>query len=55
MNERDMHGCTPLHYASKAGNMRSITGLIDQGAVISCKDNSKQSPLHFASRCWLFL
>ncbi|KAF6024024.1 TrpA1 [Bugula neritina] len=50
MNERDMHGCTPLHYASKAGNMRSITGLIDQGAVISCKDNSKQSPLHFASR-----
>jgi len=24
MNERDMHGCTPLHYASKAGNMRSI-------------------------------
>ena len=50
LNESDRFGCTPLHYASKAGNLQTLCNLLDQGAVITLKDHEKSNPLHFACR-----
>ncbi|XP_067937182.1 transient receptor potential cation channel subfamily A member 1-like isoform X2 [Watersipora subatra] len=49
MNEEDISGCTPLHYASKIGNLPSLMSLLALGARVTCTDKSKQSPLHFAA------
>ncbi|XP_041484073.1 transient receptor potential cation channel subfamily A member 1-like isoform X1 [Lytechinus variegatus] len=50
LNERDSHGCTPMHYATQRGNIVCVESLIDLGATVNLKNNSKQSPLHFAAR-----
>ncbi|XP_071835812.1 transient receptor potential cation channel subfamily A member 1-like isoform X3 [Apostichopus japonicus] len=50
LNEKDMYGCAPIHYATKGGNIKSVQGLIDLGATVNLRDNKKQSPLHFAAR-----
>ncbi|XP_046358020.2 transient receptor potential cation channel subfamily A member 1-like isoform X2 [Haliotis rufescens] len=50
LNEKDDFGCTPLHYASKEGHLLAIDDLLNMGAVISPKNNMKQSPFHFAAR-----
>ncbi|XP_071965136.1 transient receptor potential cation channel subfamily A member 1-like isoform X2 [Antedon mediterranea] len=50
INMKDSHGCTPMHYATKEGNMKSVMGLIELGATVNSKDKHKQSPLHFAAK-----
>jgi transient receptor potential cation channel subfamily A protein 1 len=50
LNEVDDYGCTPLHYASKAGHLSTIERLITLGAFLNIKNKEKQSPLHFAAR-----
>ncbi|XP_033126136.1 transient receptor potential cation channel subfamily A member 1-like [Anneissia japonica] len=50
LNMQDCHGCTPMHYATKEGNMKSVMGLIELGATVNSKDKHKQSPLHFAAK-----
>ncbi|XP_014677006.1 PREDICTED: transient receptor potential cation channel subfamily A member 1-like [Priapulus caudatus] len=50
LNERDATGCTPLHYASRAGHLKSLENLIRLGAQVNLKDKDDQSPLHFAAR-----
>ncbi|XP_073975399.1 transient receptor potential cation channel A1 isoform X5 [Rhodnius prolixus] len=50
LNEKDNTGCSPLHYASREGHIRSLENLIKHGAVINLKNNNNESPLHFAAR-----
>ena len=50
LDQRDSQGCTPLHYASKEGQLNTIDDLLKMGAVLNIKNNLKQSPLHFAVR-----
>ncbi|KAK9882268.1 hypothetical protein WA026_020374 [Henosepilachna vigintioctopunctata] len=50
LNEKDISGCSPLHYASREGHIRSLENLIHLGAVINLKNNNNESPLHFAAR-----
>ncbi|KAB0796783.1 hypothetical protein PPYR_10844 [Photinus pyralis] len=50
LNEKDNSGCSPLHYASREGHIRSLENLIQLGAVINLKNNNNESPLHFAAR-----
>ena len=49
-NEQDEFGCTPLHYASEKGQLKTVLSLIDRGAVMNAKNNNRESPLHFAAR-----
>ena len=49
-NEADHWGCTPLHYASRQGSLRTVNALIAMGAQTSARTNRKESPLHFAAR-----
>ncbi|XP_052892549.1 transient receptor potential cation channel subfamily A member 1 [Anopheles moucheti] len=50
LNEKDEAGCSPLHYASREGHIRSLENLIRLGACINLKNNNNESPLHFAAR-----
>ncbi|XP_017862100.1 PREDICTED: transient receptor potential cation channel subfamily A member 1 isoform X4 [Drosophila arizonae] len=50
LNEKDNMGCSPLHYASRDGHIRSLENLIRLGACINLKNNNNESPLHFAAR-----
>ncbi|CAG9864669.1 unnamed protein product [Phyllotreta striolata] len=50
LNEKDINGCSPLHYASREGHIRSLENLIQLGACINLKNNNNESPLHFAAR-----
>ncbi|XP_068620625.1 transient receptor potential cation channel subfamily A member 1 [Battus philenor] len=50
LNEKDNTGCSPLHYASREGHIRSLENLIRLGACINLKNNKNESPLHFAAR-----
>nr|QDR50963.1 Transient receptor potential cation channel A1 [Heliconius melpomene] len=50
LNEKDNTGCSPLHYASRKGHIRSLQNLIQLGASINLKNNNNESPLHFAAR-----
>lgn len=50
LNEKDHTGCSPLHYASREGHIRSLENLIQLGACINLKNNNNESPLHFAAR-----
>ena len=50
LNEQDTNGCSPLHYASKSGQIRSITSLLRLGASVRVKNDKNESPLHFAAR-----
>ncbi|XP_048488333.1 transient receptor potential cation channel subfamily A member 1 isoform X2 [Plutella xylostella] len=50
LNEKDTTGCSPLHYASREGHIRSLENLIRLGACINLKNNNNESPLHFAAR-----
>lgn len=50
LNEKDSAGCSPLHYASREGHIKSLENLIRLGACINLKNNNNESPLHFAAR-----
>ncbi|EEB19608.1 conserved hypothetical protein [Pediculus humanus corporis] len=50
LNEKDISGCSPLHYASREGHIKSLESLIKLGACINLKNNNNESPLHFAAR-----
>nr|WMY99264.1 transient receptor potential A1 [Bemisia tabaci] len=50
LNEKDHIGCSPLHYASRGGHIRSLENLIHLGACVNLKNNNNESPLHFAAR-----
>ncbi|XP_071447160.1 transient receptor potential cation channel subfamily A member 1-like [Hetaerina americana] len=50
LNEKDNTGCTPLHYASRGGQIRSLKNLIHLGACVNLKNNNNESALHFAAR-----
>ncbi|XP_075228695.1 transient receptor potential cation channel A1 [Lycorma delicatula] len=50
LNEKDNMGCSPLHFASREGHIRSLENLITLGACINLKNNNNESPLHFAAR-----
>ncbi|XP_033645288.1 transient receptor potential cation channel subfamily A member 1-like [Asterias rubens] len=50
LNNVDSSGCTPIHYATRDGNIQSLQSLIELGATVNLKNNQKQSPLHFAAR-----
>lgn len=50
LNEKDNTGCSPMHYASREGHIRSLENLIRLGACINLKNNNNESPLHFAAR-----
>ena len=48
-NEADEYGCTPLHYASKQGLLKTVMSLIKLGALLNAKNKNRESPLHFAA------
>uniref|UniRef100_A0A914UXB1 Ion transport domain-containing protein n=1 Tax=Plectus sambesii TaxID=2011161 RepID=A0A914UXB1_9BILA len=50
LNQKNVDGCTPLHLASKQGNLRFTESLIALGATVNLKNNEDRSPLHFAAR-----
>lgn len=50
LNEKDNTGCSPLHYASREGHIKSLENLIRLGACINLKNNNNESPLHFGAR-----
>ncbi|XP_050537848.1 transient receptor potential cation channel subfamily A member 1 isoform X2 [Daktulosphaira vitifoliae] len=50
LNERDNSGCSPLHYASRGGHIRSLESLIRLGACVNIKNHNGESPLHFGAR-----
>ena len=54
MNDTDHLGCTPMHYATRDGNIKSVQGLLDWGATVKLKNKDKQSPLHFAAK-WVMI
>ncbi len=50
LNETDELGCTPLHYASKEGQIATIENLLKMGAHLNAKTNKRESALHFAAK-----
>lgn len=50
LNEQDSLGWSPLHHASRAGQISSLTSLLQLGASVRTKDNRNESPLHFAAK-----
>ncbi|VVC25448.1 Ion transport domain,Ankyrin repeat-containing domain,Ankyrin repeat [Cinara cedri] len=50
LNEKDNTGCSPLHYASRGGHIRSLESLIRLGACVNIKNHNGESPLHFGAR-----
>jgi ankyrin repeat protein len=50
INGQDARGFTPLHYASKMGNLKPVERMLDLGATPNPKNNEQQSPLHFAAK-----
>nr|WDP79886.1 transient receptor potential cation channel subfamily A member 1-10 [Apostichopus japonicus] len=41
LNQADCAGCTPMHYATQQGNLKSVQGLIDLGARVNLKNKEK--------------
>lgn len=46
---RDVHGCTPLHWAARTGSMTAVHWLLKLGASPSAKDYFQATPLHYAA------
>ena len=47
-NVRDTSGCTPMHYASQAGNIGCMQELLAAGARYNEPDDKRHNPLHIA-------
>ncbi|KAK4295471.1 hypothetical protein Pmani_031988 [Petrolisthes manimaculis] len=50
MNEQDKLGWSPLHYASRLGQVTSLSSLLSLGASVKTKDYRNENPLHFAAK-----
>ncbi|XP_042879492.1 transient receptor potential cation channel subfamily A member 1-like [Penaeus japonicus] len=50
LNERDAKGWSPLHYASKGGQLCSLLFLLSLGACVRVRDQLNENPLHFAAK-----
>ncbi|KAF2368431.1 Ankyrin repeat-containing domain [Trinorchestia longiramus] len=50
LNDQDVSGCSPLHYASKSGQIKSLESLLQLGASVRTKNHRNESPLHFAAK-----
>ncbi len=50
LNERDVKGCTAMHYASRLGYVHCLKLLIAQGGNMAIKNKDKQSVMHFAAK-----
>lgn len=50
MNEQDKHGWSPLHYASRLGQVTALASLLSLGASVKTKDYRNENPLHFAAK-----
>nr|XP_053654478.1 transient receptor potential cation channel subfamily A member 1-like [Cherax quadricarinatus] len=50
VNEQDSLGWSPLHHASRTGQVSSLTSLLRLGASVKTKDMRSESPLHFAAK-----
>lgn len=49
ISARDGNGWTPLHWASRSGNLTAMAFLIEKGTSIDEKGRSKDTPLHYAA------
>ena len=49
VNAQDDDGLTPLHYAALSGNVRIISLLLENGAVVNIPDKKGLDPLHYAA------
>jgi ankyrin repeat protein len=49
LNERDIFGKTPLHYAAELGKSRCIPFLLQKGGSIDIVDNHNKTPLGIAA------
>ncbi|XP_068249556.1 transient receptor potential cation channel subfamily A member 1 isoform X2 [Palaemon carinicauda] len=50
LDEQDSMGWSPLHYASRGGQITSLASLLSLGACVRTKDIRNESPLHFAAK-----
>ena len=48
INESDVYGCTPLHYASRNGHLETVMSLIRAKADVRIMNNKGKSPLDVA-------
>lgn len=48
VNEADMFGKTPLHYAAEIGKSRCIPILLRKGASVDARDKNGKTPLDLA-------
>ncbi|KAK2740497.1 hypothetical protein FQN55_008840 [Onygenales sp. PD_40] len=51
VNDRDIHGWTPLYYAVVGQSDKSVMRLLQDGADVQVQDISGWTPLHYASHC----
>lgn len=49
LDERDMDGCSIVHYSSKFGHVEFLGAFLLLGADVSLRCNGKRSPLHYAA------
>ena len=58
LNDNDLFGCSPLHYASQEGNVTSLTNFLQHGLrqlSVKTSNHHHQSPLHFACLCGRYM
>ena len=53
VNEQDVDGNTPLHYALKGWSQETVSQLLEYGANIGIENNKKEDPLSIIPRQWL--
>lgn len=47
---KDIHGDTPLHYATRGNHVKTIRALVEAGAGVNEKNRVRDCPLHLAAR-----
>ena len=50
VNEKDMHGATPLHYACKESCLEIVDLLLDFHADVNIKSNDGSTAIHIAAK-----
>ncbi|XP_059809885.1 transient receptor potential cation channel subfamily A member 1a [Hypanus sabinus] len=51
LNDKDINGCTPLHYVCKQGLTDSVVKMLALNVSLHLKTADKRSSLHFAASC----